>query len=115
MQDELERRGSVVCVCVLILYPAPCIYSREPRVRTFTTDVRDQWGGAPLVEVVGPTGQVSRLGRSVGLPGPPTVPNFFWQAVLGLLVWSTLGLACLDLSELGSCITFGPSEPKSVL
>ena len=68
-----------------------------------------------LVEAVGPTGQVGRLGRSVGLPEPPTAPNFFWQAVLGLLVYSTLGLACLDLSELGSCITFGPSKPESVL
>ena len=85
-------------------------------MRTFTTDLRDQWGGArALVEVVGPMGQFGRLGRSVGLPGRPTAPNFFWQAVLGLIVWSTLGLACLDLFELGSCITFGPSEPESVL
>ena len=38
------------------------------------------------VEVVGPKGQVGRPSRSVGLPGPPTAPNFFWQAVLGLLV-----------------------------
>ena len=39
-----------------------------------------------LVEAVGPMGQVGRPGRSVGLPGPPTAPNFFWWAVLGLFV-----------------------------
>ena len=53
--------------------------------------------------------------RSVDLPGGPTDPSFVQQAVLGLLVWSTVVLACLGLSELGSCITFGPSEPESVL
>ena len=68
-----------------------------------------------LAKEVGPTGQVGRPGRSVGLPGPPTAPNFFWQAILSLLVWSTLVLACLGLSELGSYITFGPSEPELVL
>ena len=73
------------CVCP-ILYP-PCIYSRETRARTFTTNVRDN-GEAPhaLVEAIGPTGQVGRPGRSVSLLVPPTAPNFFWQAVLGLLV-----------------------------
>ena len=37
-----------------------------------------------LVEAVGPTGQVGRPGRSVGLPGPPTAPNFLECACLGL-------------------------------
>ena len=54
-------------------------------------------------------------GRSAGLPVAPTAPIFFEHAVLGLLVWSTLVFACLCLSELGSCITFGPSEPESML
>ena len=53
--------------------------------------------------------------RSAGLLVALTAPIFFEQVVLGLLVWSTLVLACLGLSELGSCITFGPSEPESVL
>ena len=80
-----EMRG-VVCVCVLFSTPL-CIYSREPRGEAFTTDVGDQWGDATCpVEAVGPTGQVGRPGRSVGLPGPKTAPNFFWQTVLGLLV-----------------------------
>ena len=61
------------------------------------------------VEAVGP------WARSADLPGGPTDPSFVQQAVLGLLVWSTLVLACLGLSELGSCITFSPSEPESVL
>ena len=51
---------------------------------------------------------------SVGLPGGPTAPSFVQQAVLGLLVRSTLVLACLDLSELGSWATLGPFEPESV-
>ena len=53
--------------------------------------------------------------RSAGLPVAPTAPIFFEQAALGPLVWSTLVLDYLSLSELGSCITFGPSEPESVL
>ena len=61
------------------------------------------------VEAVGP------MGQGVDLPVGPTDPSFVQQAVLGLLVWSTLVLACFGLSELGSCITFGPSEPESVL
>ena len=67
------------------------------------------------VEAVGPTGQVGRPGRSVGLLMAPTAPIFVQQAVLGLLFWSTLVLACLGLSKLGSCTTFSPSEPESVL
>ena len=54
-----------------------------------------------LVKAVGPTRQVSRPGWSAGLPVAPTAPIFFQQAVLGLLVWSMLVLACLDLSKLG--------------
>ena len=38
------------------------------------------------VETVGPMGQVDRPSWSVGLLGPPTTPNFFWWAVLGLFV-----------------------------
>ena len=55
-----------------------------------------------LDEAMGPTGQLGRPGRSVGLPEAPTAPSFVQQAVLGLLVWSTLVLVCLGLSELGS-------------
>ena len=54
-------------------------------------------------------------GRSVGLPGPPTAPIFFGQAVLGLLVWSMLVLACLEWFELGSWATLSPFEPELVL
>ena len=79
-----------MCVCVLILYP-PCIYSREPRVRTFTTDVRDQWGDATcLVEVVGPTGQVGRpVGRSAcpGHQPPPTSSGRLYWASLSDPHW----------------------------
>ena len=53
--------------------------------------------------------------RLVVLPVAQTAPIFFEQAVLGLLVWSTFVLACLGLSELGSSVTFGPSEPELVL
>ena len=67
------------------------------------------------VEAVGPTGLVGRPGWSADGPGVPTASSFVQQAVLGLLVWSTVVLAYLGLSELGSCITFCPSEPESVL
>ena len=53
--------------------------------------------------------------RSADLPVGPTAPIFFWQAILGLLVWSTLGLACLDFIWIGSWATFGPFEPESSL
>ena len=52
---------------------------------------------------------------SVGLPGGPTAPSFVQQAVLGLLVLTQLGLACLEWSELGFWATLGPFEPESVL
>ena len=38
---------------------------------------------------------------SVGLPGGPIAPSFVQQAVLGLLVLTQLGLACLEWSESG--------------
>jgi hypothetical protein len=50
-----------------------------------------------------------------GLPVGPTALIFFEQAVLGLLVWSTVVLAYFGLFELDSCITFGSSEPESML
>ena len=53
--------------------------------------------------------------RSVGLLGGPTAPNFVQQAVLGLLVLTQLGLACLEWSELGFLATLGPFEPELVL
>ena len=68
-----------------------------------------------LDEAVGPTGQVGRPGRSVGLPEAPTAPSFVQQAVLGLLVLTPLVLAYLEWSELGSWATLGPIEPESVL
>ena len=46
--------------------------------------------------------------RSVGLPGGPTGPSFVQQDVLGHLVLTQLGLACLEWSELGSWDTLGP-------
>ena len=69
-----------------ILYPLVFIvgsHEVKPAQPTYGTN-----GEVPraLVEAVGPTGQGGRPGRSVGLLGPPTTPNFFWQAVLGLLV-----------------------------
>ena len=60
-------------------------------------------------------GLVSRqVGRSAYQVGP-TAPSFVQQAVLGLLVLTQLGLACLEWSELGSWATLGPFEPESVL
>ena len=66
-------------------------------------------------EAVGPTGQVGRPSRSVGLPEAPTAPSFIQQAVLGCLVWSTLVLACLEWIWCGSRGTLGPIELESVL
>ena len=60
-------------------------------------------------------GLVGRPGWSADGPGAPTAPSFVQQAVLGLLILTQLGLACLELSELGSWATLGPFEPKSVL
>ena len=68
-----------------------------------------------LVEAVGPTGQVGRPGRSVGLPEAPTAPNFFQRAVLGLLLSECWGLPCFDVFWCGSWATLGPIEPESVL
>ena len=68
-----------------------------------------------LVEAVGPTGQVGRPGRSVGLSEAPTAPSFVQQAVLCLLVLTLLALDCLEWSELGSWATLGPFESESVL
>ena len=66
-------------------------------------------------EAVGPTGQVGRPSRLVGLPEAPTAPSFIQQAVLGLLVLTPLVLACLEWSELGSRAILGPFEPELVL
>jgi hypothetical protein len=106
----------VVCVCVCHnLYPLEFIAGSH-RVRP----LQPTWGTyeeAPcgLDEAVGPTGQVGRPGRSVGLPGPPTAPSFFQQAILGCLVLIPLVLACLEWFELGSWATLGPFEPESSL
>ena len=67
------------------------------------------------VEVVGPTGQVGRPGRSVGLPRAPTAPNFFSGAVLGLLLSECWGLACLSWVWLGPWAKLDPFEPESAL
>ena len=121
MQDEQEKRG-VRCACVCVLFSTPLVFIAgshgvrllQPTSATSGEATRGE------VEAVGPMGQVGRpVGRStcrsVDLPGGPTAPCFVQQDVLGLLVSSTLGLAYLGLSELGYCITFGPSEPESVL
>ena len=68
-----------------------------------------------LDEAVGPTGQIGRPGRAVGLPGEPIPSSFIQQAVLGLLVLTPLVLAYLEWSELGSWATLGPLEPESSL
>ena len=47
--------------------------------------------------------------------GGRTAPSFVQQAVLGLLVLTQLGLACLEWSELGSWATLDPFEPESLL
>ena len=59
-------------------------------------------------EAVGPTCQVGRPGRLVGLPEAPTAPSFVQQAVLGLFVLTPLVLVCLEWSELGTWATLGP-------
>ena len=55
-----------------------------------------------LVEAVGPTGLVGRPEWSADGLGAPTAPSFVQQAIMGLLVWSTLVLVYIGLSELGS-------------
>src|SRR6185312_10833024 len=67
------------------------------------------------VEAVGPTCQVGRPSRSVGLPGPPTAPIFFQRAVLVLLLSECWGLPCLDVFWCGSWATLGATKPESVL
>ena len=110
-----------MCVCVYSnLYPLVFIAGSHGVRLLQPTSVTSGEVTRGEVEAVGPMGQVGRpVGRStcrsVDLPGGPTDPRFIQQAVLGHLVWSTLVLACFGLSELGSCITFGPSEPESVL
>ena len=68
-----------------------------------------------LDEAEGPTGQVGRPGRSVGLPEAPSASSFVQQAVLGLLILTPLVLACLEWSELGSWATLGPFKPELLL
>ena len=53
--------------------------------------------------------------RSVSLPGEPTAPSFVQQAVLGLLVLTQLGLACVEWSKSGFWATLGPFETELVL
>ena len=94
MQDEQERRWSVVCVCVLFSIP-PCIYSKEPRVRTCRTDLSNQWGG-DMWQSWG--GRAHSPGRSAcpGLQPPPSSS--------GRLSWASSCLnagACLVLTEFG--------------
>ena len=73
-----------MCVCVLFSTPLS-IYSREPPAAAPQTDaVSNREAPHALVEAVGPTGLAGRPGRSVGLPGPPTAPNFLEWACLGL-------------------------------
>ena len=77
----------MTCVCVSYS-PPPLVFiagSHEVKLAKMpSATIEEMTRGEG--EAVGPTGQVGRPGRSVGLPGPPTAPNFFWQAVLGLLV-----------------------------
>ena len=76
------------CACVSYSPPPPLVFiagSHEVKPSQPTQGTNGETPRA-LVEAVGPTGLVGRPGRSVGLPGPPIAPNFFWQAVLGLLI-----------------------------
>ena len=75
----------MVCVCVLFSTPLVFIvggHGVKPAQLTYGTN-----GEVPraLVEAVGPTGQVGRPGRSVGLPGHQPPPTSF-----GRLSWVSL-------------------------
>ena len=112
MQDELEKRGECgVCVCVLISTPLVFIAGSRGVILLQPTSATSGEVTHGKVEAVGPMGQVGRPSRSVGLLVGPTAPIFFEQAVLGLLVWSTVVLVYFGLSDFSSCITFGPSGP----
>jgi len=81
------------CVCVCpILYP-PCIYRREPPDTAPQTDLEEHPGGDTWR---------SWGGGAHGRQPPPTAGGW---ACLGLLVWSMLGLACLDSFCFGSWAT----------
>ena len=105
------------CVCVCPILHPPLVFIAgshgvklaEPPSATSEEMTRGE------VEAVGPTGQVGRPSRSVGLPGPPTAPIFFQRAVLGLLLSECWGLPCLDGFWCGSWATLGPIELESVL
>ena len=86
-RNAREKMRDVWCVCVSYSPPPLVFIAGRHRVKP-SQPTQGANGETPhaLVEAVGPTGQVGRPGRLVGLPGPPTAPNFFWQAVWSLLV-----------------------------
>ena len=106
-----------VCVCVCVCsfsIPSPCIYSREPRVRSCQSSANHHWEPMRRCHVYGLRRWGPWAGRrpgwSAGLPVAPTIPNLLWWVVLGCLVWSTLVLACLEWIWCGSWATLGPIE-----
>ena len=104
-----------MCVCVLFSIPLVFIAgSHEVKLAKMPSATIEEMTCGE-VEAAGPTGQVGRPSRSVGLPGPPTAPIFFQRAVLDLLLSECWGLPGLDVFWCGSWATLGPIEPESVL
>ena len=63
-----------------------------------------------LVEAVGPTGQVGRPGRSIGLPGPPTAPSSSGRLSWASLWWT---VPIVIVVEVGAVFTgFGAVVPQ---
>ena len=91
-----------VCVCVIFSTPPLVFIAGSHRVKLAelpSATSEEMTRGE--VEAVGPTSLFGQPGRSVGLPGAPTAPIIFWQAVLGLLLSECWGLPCLDCIWVG--------------
>ena len=76
-----------MCMCP-ILHPRPLVFiagSHGVKLAELPSATIEEMTCGE-VEAAGPTGQVGRPSRSVGLPEPPTAPIFFQRAVLGLLM-----------------------------
>ena len=89
-----------LCVCVCVLFSTPLsIYSREPPAAAPQTDaVSNREAPHALVEAAGLTGLAGRPGRSVGLLGLPTAPNFLeWVSWSPLVIKLRHGLPQLGL------------------
>ena len=70
MQDEQERRG-VRCVCVCSHSLPPCIYRREPRVRSPPSSVNRHWEPMRRRHVAGLRLWGPRAGRPTRVVGRP--------------------------------------------